>query len=172
VSEWDCQISIMWKPCHTRGCCAFRVTDSILCTLTYVKAVSWSARDVLHGRRLSNFGDYRYDLGGPGIESQWGEIFRTRPDQPWGPPGLLHNTVPGLSRVVNRPRRDVEHPSASSAEVKERVELHVYSPLWAFIACLGCALSLSPPPFSMPGHWGDPDVDGRIILRWIFRKLE
>jgi hypothetical protein len=20
--------------------------------------------------------------------------------------------------------------------------------------------------------WGDPDVDGRIILRWIFRKLE
>jgi hypothetical protein len=22
------------------------------------------------------------------------------------------------------------------------------------------------------GHWGDPDVDVRIILRWIFRKLE
>jgi hypothetical protein len=21
-------------------------------------------------------------------------------------------------------------------------------------------------------HWGDPDVDGRIILRWTFRKLE
>ena len=21
-------------------------------------------------------------------------------------------------------------------------------------------------------HWGDPDVDGRIILRWIFRKWE
>jgi hypothetical protein len=21
-------------------------------------------------------------------------------------------------------------------------------------------------------HWGDPDVDGRITLRWIFRKLE
>jgi hypothetical protein len=21
-------------------------------------------------------------------------------------------------------------------------------------------------------HWKDPDVDGRIILRWIFRKLE
>jgi hypothetical protein len=20
-------------------------------------------------------------------------------------------------------------------------------------------------------YWGDPDVDGRIILRWIFRKL-
>jgi hypothetical protein len=22
------------------------------------------------------------------------------------------------------------------------------------------------------GHWGDPEVDGRITLRWIFRKLE
>jgi hypothetical protein len=22
------------------------------------------------------------------------------------------------------------------------------------------------------GHWGDQDIDGRIILRWIFRKLE
>ena len=22
------------------------------------------------------------------------------------------------------------------------------------------------------GHWGDQDVDGRIILRWIFRRLE
>jgi len=21
------------------------------------------------------------------------------------------------------------------------------------------------------GHWGDQDVDGRIILRWIFRKF-
>jgi len=21
-------------------------------------------------------------------------------------------------------------------------------------------------------HWGDPDVDGRVILRWIFRKGE
>jgi len=21
-------------------------------------------------------------------------------------------------------------------------------------------------------HWGDPDTDGRIILRWIFRKWE
>jgi hypothetical protein len=22
------------------------------------------------------------------------------------------------------------------------------------------------------GHWGDQDIDGSIILRWIFRKLE
>ena len=31
----------------------------------------------------------RYGLDSPGIESRWGgEIFRTRPDRPWGPPSL------------------------------------------------------------------------------------
>ena len=35
----------------------------------------------------------RYGLDGPGTESRWvgGEIFRTRPDRPWGPPSLLYN---------------------------------------------------------------------------------
>ena len=34
----------------------------------------------------------RYGLDGQGIESRWGdEIFRTRPDRPWGPPSLLYN---------------------------------------------------------------------------------
>ena len=33
----------------------------------------------------------RYGLDGPGIESRWGEIFRIRPDRPWGPPSLLYN---------------------------------------------------------------------------------
>ena len=27
----------------------------------------------------------------PGVESQWGRDFRTRPDRPWGPPDLLYN---------------------------------------------------------------------------------
>jgi hypothetical protein len=33
----------------------------------------------------------RYGLDGPGIESRWGQIFRTRPDRPLGPPSLLYN---------------------------------------------------------------------------------
>jgi hypothetical protein len=33
----------------------------------------------------------RYGLEGPGIESQWGEIFRTYPDRLRGPPSLLYN---------------------------------------------------------------------------------
>ena len=34
----------------------------------------------------------RYGLDGQGIESRWGgEIFRTRPDRPWGPHILLYD---------------------------------------------------------------------------------
>jgi hypothetical protein len=33
----------------------------------------------------------RYRLDGPGIESRWGEIFRTRADRTWGPPIILYN---------------------------------------------------------------------------------
>ena len=32
-----------------------------------------------------------YGLDGPGIEFRWGEIFRTSPDRPCGPPSLLYN---------------------------------------------------------------------------------
>ena len=39
----------------------------------------------------------RYGLDGPWIESLWGgEIFRTRPDQPWGPTQLPIRWVTGL----------------------------------------------------------------------------
>ena len=31
----------------------------------------------------------RYGLDGPGIESRWGEVFRTSPDRPSGLPSLL-----------------------------------------------------------------------------------
>jgi len=32
-----------------------------------------------------------YGLEGPGIESRWVDIFRSRPDRPSGPPNLLYN---------------------------------------------------------------------------------
>ena len=33
----------------------------------------------------------RHGLDGPGIESRWGKIFRTRPDPFWDPPSFLYN---------------------------------------------------------------------------------
>ena len=50
-----------------------------------------------------------YGLDSPGIESQWGgEIFRTRPDQPWGPPSLLYNVYWVFPGGKERPERDAD----------------------------------------------------------------
>jgi hypothetical protein len=57
-----------------------------------------------------------------------GEIFRTRPDRTWGPPSLLYNGYRVSFPGVKRPGRGVDHPPSYSVEVKERVELYLYSP--------------------------------------------
>jgi len=58
-----------------------------------------------------------------------GEIFRTRPYRPWGPPSILYNKYQVSFPGVKRPQRDLHRPPTPSAEVKESVELHLYSPL-------------------------------------------
>jgi hypothetical protein len=61
----------------------------------------------------------RYGLDGPEIEFRWGEIFRTRPDRPWGPPSLLYNWCRVSFPGVERPRRGADHSPPSCAEVKK-----------------------------------------------------
>ena len=68
----------------------------------------------------------RYRLG-LGIKFRWGEVFRTHPDGPWGPRSLLYNEY-RVSFPVKRPERGLDHPSPSRAEVKERIQLYLYSP--------------------------------------------
>jgi hypothetical protein len=55
------------------------------------------------------------------------ETFRTRPRRPWGPLSLLYNWYRVSFLGGKRPGRGVKHPPASSVEVKERVELQIYS---------------------------------------------
>ena len=57
-----------------------------------------------------------------------GKILRTRLDRTWGSPSLLYNGYRLPFPWVKRPGRGVNHPLPSSAEVKERVELYLYSP--------------------------------------------
>ena len=64
------------------------------------------------------------------------EIFRTRPDRPWGPPSLLYNGYRVSFEGVKRSGRGVNHPPQCSAEVKERTELYCHSgPSWPVIGC-------------------------------------
>ena len=69
----------------------------------------------------------RYGPDGTGIECGWGRDFPHQPHRPRGPPSLLYNgyrLFPGGKAAGAW--RDHNHPS--SAEVKERVELYLYSP--------------------------------------------
>ena len=71
-----------------------------------------------------------------------GEIFHTLPYRPCGSPSLLYNRYRFFSPGVKWPVRGTDHPPSCSAEVKERVELYLYSPSghkWPF---RGCPLSL------------------------------
>jgi len=66
-------------------------------------------------------------MGGPGIESQWetkfSESVHTRP----GAHPASYTTGTGSFEGAKRPGRGADHPLPSSAEVKERVELYLYS---------------------------------------------
>ena len=70
----------------------------------------------------------RYGLNGPGIESRQGRDF-SAPVQT-GPGAYPASYTVGTASFpgVKRPGRDVDHPPPSSVEVKERVELYLYSP--------------------------------------------
>ena len=48
-----------------------------------------------------------------------GEIFRTRPDRLWGPPSLLYNGYRVFPGGKERPGRDADPLSPSSAVVKK-----------------------------------------------------
>jgi len=72
----------------------------------------------------------RYGLHRPGKE------FRTRQDRPWGPPTLPHKRYRVYFPTVKQSRRGVDYPPTSTAEVKERVQLHLYTPPpWDFMDC-------------------------------------
>ena len=72
-----------------------------------------------------------YGLGGPGIESRWGGgrkvLYPYRPASCMG----IGCLFPGVKWPVTWRWP----PTSPSAEVKERVELYLYFPLWAFVTC-------------------------------------
>ena len=133
--------------------CSFFTNLDLFC-IDNARVIYGKIRYLLSQRHSLRLGQgclsrYNYSLpDGPSADRilVGGEIFRTRPDRPWGPPSLLYNrSFPG----VKRPRRGVGHPTPSSAEVKERVELFLYSPSGPSWSVLGWTLPLL---FNIPQH--------------------
>ena len=67
-------------------------------------------------------------LNGLEIESLRGKISRILPDRPSYSLSFLQNDYLFHFKGLRRLRHDLNHPSAPSAEVKERVELYLKSP--------------------------------------------
>jgi len=57
-----------------------------------------------------------------------GEIFRTCPDQRWGPPSLLYSGHQVFSGGKEQPGHDADSSPPSTTVGNERVELYLYSP--------------------------------------------
>jgi hypothetical protein len=60
-----------------------------------------------------------YGLDDTGIESRWGEIFRTCPERPWGPPSLLYNGYRVFPGGKVRLGHAADHSPPSNATVME-----------------------------------------------------
>jgi len=71
----------------------------------------------------------RCGLDGTGIESRWGARFSGPVQAGPGAHAASYTMDTGSFPGVKRPEGGVDHPPPSSAEVKERVELYLYSHL-------------------------------------------
>jgi hypothetical protein len=70
----------------------------------------------------------RYGLDSPGNESQWGARFFALVQTGPGAHPASYTRDNGYFSGVKGPGRGVDHLPLSNVEVKERVELHLYSP--------------------------------------------
>ena len=72
-----------------------------------------------------------------------GEIFRTRPGRPRGPPSLLYNGYRvSLPRVKRPERGETTHPHLGP-RLKKRVQLYLQSPSGPYVACSGVTFTFT-----------------------------
>jgi hypothetical protein len=64
-----------------------------------------------------------------GLNPGGNKIFCTHPDRAWGPPSLPYIKYQVFFPQVKHPGHGINHPPPSSTEVKESVQLQLYSPL-------------------------------------------
>ena len=103
-------------------CCLYFASCSLLCWSKLIKLQSTS-----EGRDSSVGKATRYGLDGPGIEFRWEPDFPHLSRQVLGPISLLYNGCRAFP-WGKAAGAWCWPPTPSSAEVKERVELYLYSP--------------------------------------------
>lgn len=64
-----------------------------------------------------------------GDRTRWGEVFRTRPNQPWGATSLLYNGH------LQQQGRSFDHPPTTSAAVKGNSRAVPLLHFWDIVAC-------------------------------------
>ena len=114
-------LSVLWTCLHN-SVCLLSIRTDIVCRPGLLSRYSDSLLDRRSGDRIP--------VGGGG------EILSSCPDRPWGPPSPLYDGYRISFPGVKRPGRGFDHWPPSSAEVKERVQLHLYSsfgPSWPVI---------------------------------------
>ena len=89
----------------------------------------------------------RYGLDGPGIESRWGARFSAPVQTGPGAHPASYTMDTGSFPGVKRPGHGVDHSPLPSVEVKERIELYLYSPSGLSWPVLGRTLPLLYFPF-------------------------
>ena len=106
-----------------------------------------------------------------------GRDFPTRPDRRWGSPRMDAGFFP----KIERPGHGVYHPPPYSAEVKERIELYLYSlsgPLWPVLGrnlplplpLLHCSFDSPAPDYSSCRFL--PADDSRSFPCWLRNSAE
>jgi hypothetical protein len=91
-----------------------------------LNSLSWIYNDY-EGRDNSVGIATGYELDGPGIESRWRQFSAPVQPDPGANPAS-YTTGTGSFPGVKRPGRGVDHQPQFSAEVKEGVQLYLYSP--------------------------------------------
>ena len=103
--------------------CLLSVVDSLIAhTMRNLR----NNNDILVDCNVVNYGPGNvvviatgYRLDGPGSNPGGGEVLRTCPDRPWGPPSLLYNRYRCFPGGKERPGRDADPSPPSSAVVKK-----------------------------------------------------
>ena len=104
----------------------------------------------------------RCRLDGLGIESRWGARLSAPVQNGPGAHPASYTMDTGSFPTVKWPGRGVNHPPPSSTEVKERVELYLYSPSGPSWPVLGQTLPFT---FAFVSH--SLPLNCKSILRWM-----